>query len=94
MRRGRQPRAPRAAPQVSARGGPGADQGPEPHEVRVRGVPASLRVAGVRQGARHGNRSDVFLTMHLDPQYEQILVETFTLAQAAAIVRAARARGA
>lgn len=40
--------------------------------------------------AHHGNRSDVFLTMHLDPRYEQILVETFTLAQAAAVVRAAR----
>jgi hypothetical protein len=40
--------------------------------------------------AHHGNRSDVFLTMHVDPRYRHILVETFTLAQAAAIVRAAR----
>jgi hypothetical protein len=29
--------------------------------------------------AHHGNRSDAFLTMRLDPQYEQVLVVTFTL---------------
>ena len=40
--------------------------------------------------AHHGNRSDVFLTMRVDPRYQHILVETLTLAQAAAIVRAAR----
>jgi hypothetical protein len=46
-----------------------------PHEVRVRAVLGCwLPFAS----------SDVFLMMHVDPRYEQILVETFTLAQAAA----------
>lgn len=44
--------------------------------------------------AHHGNKRDVFLIMHVDPRCDQILVTTFTLAQAAAIVRAARATGA